>query len=210
MEENIAIMMADLSGYTALTETHGPSSAADLIDKYMEIVETCLVGDSKFVERTGDEVMIVSHSADQLLASAVLLINAISKEENFLEIHGGLHFGKVLKRKNSFFGTSINLTSRIAAKASAGCFWCSEEFTNALSGTALVKLEPKGKHSLKNISEQQEMFEVVIENKKSFFIDPICRMLILNTEKAIKHPVKEDIFFCSPSCLDIHHKKRID
>jgi class 3 adenylate cyclase len=44
MEENIAIMMADLSGYTALTETHGPSSAADLIDKYMEIVETCLVG----------------------------------------------------------------------------------------------------------------------------------------------------------------------
>ena len=209
MEENIAIMMADLSGYTALTETHGPSSAADLIDKYMEIVETCLVGDSKFVERTGDEVMIVSHSADQLLASAVLLMEAISKEENFLEVHGGLHFGKVLKRKNSFFGTTINLTSRIASKASAGCFWCSEEFTNALSGTALVKLEPKGKHSLKNISEHQEMFEVVIENKKNFFIDPICRMLILDTDKAIKHP-GEDIFFCSPSCLDIHYKKTID
>src|SRR5215203_2375514 len=165
MEENIAIMMADLSGYTALTETHGPLSAADLIDKYLEIVEGCLVGSSQLVERTGDEVMIVSHSADHLLASAVLLLKAISKEENFLEVHGGLHFGNVLKRKNSFFGTTINLTSRIAAKASPGTFWCSEEFTNALSDAALVKLEPKGKHSLKNISEQQEIFEVIIENK---------------------------------------------
>jgi class 3 adenylate cyclase len=27
MEENIAILMADLSGYTALTETHGAVSA---------------------------------------------------------------------------------------------------------------------------------------------------------------------------------------
>ncbi len=30
MERNVAILMADLSGYTALTETHGSVSAADL------------------------------------------------------------------------------------------------------------------------------------------------------------------------------------
>ena len=37
MEENIAVLMADLSGYTALTEIHGAVSAANLIDKYIEI-----------------------------------------------------------------------------------------------------------------------------------------------------------------------------
>jgi len=37
MEENIAILMADLSGYTALTETHGLSLAADLIDRYVKL-----------------------------------------------------------------------------------------------------------------------------------------------------------------------------
>ncbi|HRF16542.1 MAG TPA: hypothetical protein PK977_00190 [Chitinophagaceae bacterium] len=47
MEQKIAILMADLSGYTALTEIHGASSAADLVDKYVEIVEKCLVGDSQ-------------------------------------------------------------------------------------------------------------------------------------------------------------------
>ena len=30
--------MADLSGYTALTETHGAHSAADLVEKYIEMV----------------------------------------------------------------------------------------------------------------------------------------------------------------------------
>ena len=45
MEKNIAILMADLSGYTALTETHGSVAAADIIDRYIAIVENCLVGD---------------------------------------------------------------------------------------------------------------------------------------------------------------------
>jgi class 3 adenylate cyclase len=73
MEENIAVLMADLTGYTALTETHGAASAADLIDRYVEIVEDCLIGDSKLQERIGDEVMIVSSSADFLLSTAALI-----------------------------------------------------------------------------------------------------------------------------------------
>src|SRR6187431_177061 len=101
MEENIAILMADLSGYTALTETHGAASAADLIDRYVEIVEDCLIGDSKLQERVGDEVMIVSSSADFLLSTAALIIKKTSKEENFLQVHGGLHYGSVLKKNNS-------------------------------------------------------------------------------------------------------------
>ena len=37
MEQEIAILIADLSGYTALTEAHGAFSVADLVDKYIEI-----------------------------------------------------------------------------------------------------------------------------------------------------------------------------
>src|SRR5689334_2755708 len=105
MEENIAILMADLSGYTALTETHGAVSAADLIDRYLEIVEKCLLDDCHLYERTGDEVMIVSHSPDSLLVSAFNIMKATALEHNFLQVHGGLHYGKLLKRRNSYFGS---------------------------------------------------------------------------------------------------------
>ncbi|CAN5588343.1 hypothetical protein BH11BAC3_BH11BAC3_07110 [soil metagenome] len=206
MEENIAILMADLSGYTALTETHGSASAADLIDKYLEIVENCLVGDSKLHERTGDEVMIVSTSPDALLSSAYMIMKATSNEDNFLQVHGGLHYGKILKRRNSYFGSTINLTARIAAKANAGSFLCSEEFVNSLSDKSANKLQTRGKHSFKNVSDDMELYELVNENNKSFLIDSVCRMIILDRGKAIKHPTSADIFFCSNACLDIHLK----
>src|SRR5687767_374826 len=106
MEENIAILMADLSGYTALTEAHGSVSAADLIDRYVSIVENSLVGDSVIHERVGDEIWIVSASPDDLLATALKIGKKTSSEENFLQLHGGLHFGKALKRGNSYFGSA--------------------------------------------------------------------------------------------------------
>lgn len=208
MENTIAILMADLSGYTALTETHGSVAAADLIDKYIQIVENCLVGDSRLHERTGDEMMIVSASPDFLLATALMIAKHTSNEENFLQVHGGLHYGKVLKRADSYFGSAINLTSRIAAKANAGTYWCSEEFVNALSDRSVFTLISKGSHHFKNISDQKEIFELYIEDKKTFYIDPVCRMLILDPDNAIPHPDKADMFFCSPACLEIYTKKQ--
>lgn len=38
MEINIAILMADLSGYTAMTEIHGAESAAAMVDRYLTLV----------------------------------------------------------------------------------------------------------------------------------------------------------------------------
>ena len=203
MEENIAILMADLAGYSALTETHGAASAADLIDKYIEIVEDSLVGDSYLKERTGDEVMIVSESPDFLLATAIMIMKNTTKEENFLQVHGGLHYGSVLKRNNSYFGSTINLTARIAANASPGAFWCSGGFINALTDKSTFKLEPKGKYSFKNIKEEIEIAEVLNAPANAFIIDPVCRMLILDKALAIQHPEKMDHFFCSQAFLDI-------
>src|SRR5450432_2061274 len=97
MEQNTAILIADLSGYTALTEAHGASTAADTIDKYINIVLKSLIGNSTLHERIGDEVMVVSDSADDLINTAIMLIDNCSKENYFLQIHGGLHYGKILK-----------------------------------------------------------------------------------------------------------------
>lgn len=209
MEENIAILIADLTGYTALTETHGSVSAADLIDRFQAIIETCLVGDSRVHERTGDEVMIISKSADFLLSTALMMIKKTSIEENFLQIHGGLHYGKILIRNNSYFGTTINLASRIASKAEPGIFWCSEEFVNSLNDKSLTTFHSKGKHAFKNINEEKEMFKISPELENLFFVDPVCRMLLLNTDNAVKHPESNEIFFCSTDCLNIYSKSEL-
>lgn len=204
MEKNMAILMADLSGYTALTETHGSVAAADIIDRYVAIVEKCLVGDSRVHERTGDELMIVSASPDFLLATALIMGKNTSSEENFLLVHGGLHYGKVLERGNSYFGSAINTTSRIAAKANAGTYWCSEEFIDALTDKSVFNTVSKGNHFFKNIKKEKEVFEICMEDRQVFYIDPVCRMLILDPKNAIPHPTDRDQYFCSPDCLEIY------
>ena len=209
MEENIAILMADLSGYTALKETHGSVSAADLIDKYVSIAENCLVGDCTLHERVGDEIIIISSSPDHLMATALMIGSYTSNEENFLQVHGGLHYGKVLKRGNSFFGSAINLTSRIAAKAKAGTFLCSDEFVNALTDRSAFSLTSKGNHSFKNVNKEKEVFEIGIEIKNGFYIDPVCRMLILDPQNAIYHPHEDEIYFCSSQCLELYRENHL-
>jgi adenylate cyclase len=206
MEQNIAILIADLSGYTALTERHGPSAAADIVDRFLDITEDCLAGDSKLHQRVGDEVMIVSTTADQLMSTALLLIQSCSKEHHFLQLHGGLHYGKVLKRNDHYYGSPLNLTSRIANKANKGTFWCSSEFKNQLSNKVPFAFSSKGKQNFKNVSEDIEVFEVTLENTNPVPIDPVCRMLIHKMENAIPHPYEKNIFFCSADCLDIYAK----
>ncbi|MGZ4049308.1 MAG: adenylate/guanylate cyclase domain-containing protein [Bacteroidia bacterium] len=207
MEQSLAILIADLSGYTALTETHGPETAADMVDIFVKIVGNCLVGDTVLHQRVGDEVMIVSNSPDELLSTAIMLIQNCYKQHRFLQLHGGLHYGKVLKRNSHYFGSPVNLTSRIAGEANRGTFWCSSEFIKALLNPGIFRFQSKGKHNFKNVSEEIEVFELVIENTGFFYVDPVCRMLIHKKENAVPHPNDSNIFFCSTNCRDIYLRK---
>lgn len=204
MEQDIAILIADLSGYTALTEIHGSLSAADLIDKYVDIVNASLIGDSRLQERVGDEVMIVSTSADYLLGTAELLLQTTQEEYNFLEVHGALHYGKLLRRSNSYFGSALNLTARIASQAGAGTFLCSEEFLNAISDKSMHKFIPKGKYNFKNVKDEKEVYEISLLKPTHLYIDPICRMIVNKEATSFTHPDKSDILFCSKHCLEIY------
>lgn len=208
MEKHLAILIADLSGYTALTEAHGAISAADVIQRFLEIVRDSLAGDSRLHQRRGDEVMIVSESADNLLSTALLLIKNSAGESNFLLMHGGLHYGPVLERDNEYFGSVVNFAARIAGKAGAGSFWCSKEFRDATKNQSLCTFEPKGMHELKNIPEEKEIFQVVTNERNFFTIDPVCRMLILSKQKAVPHPREAGVFFCSENCLNIYESKK--
>ena len=200
---NVAILMADLSGYSALTETHGPVTAADLIDNYISLAENCLVGDCRLHQQTGDEIMFISDSPDVMLATAKQLAAHTAKVEYFLQVHGGLHYGTVLKRGSNYFGTTVNLTARIAAKAAAGKFYCSAEFINSITDKSTCIFQSKGNYPLKNISEEKELFELNMDKINTNYIDPVCRMLILQPANAFRHP-NEEIYFCSSQCLNVY------
>lgn len=52
-EIEVVILIADLCGYTALTEAHGNVQAANAVTRYAEIARAALAPGVRLVERVG-------------------------------------------------------------------------------------------------------------------------------------------------------------
>ena len=63
------------------------------------------------------------------------------------------------------------------------------------------RFQSRGMFAFKNLSEEKEVFEVIAPKDGFLQVDPVCRMLILSEDKAIRHPEIPTLFFCSESCL---------
>lgn len=201
MEKKLAILVADLAGYTALTEAHGSFSAAEIVDRYVQIVSKSLTGSSRLVERVGDEVIIIADSATDLVSTALNLCQLARVENNFLIIHAGLHVGNLLERNGSFFGTAINLASRIASYSKRGQLLCSANFIKEVIHSSMLEYRSIGEVSFKNLREKVEIFEIIVECQLSAPpIDPVCRMTVLTQEAITWQHGGKVYYFCSQEC----------
>ena len=179
-EIEVVFVMADLSGFTALTEAHGSLRAADLVGRYLELVRNALAPGVRLVERVGDEVMLVAAEAAPALGTALALRRAIEREPEFPLVRAGIHGGRVVERGDEYFGTPLNVTARVTAHARAGQLLCTAPIATAARGREGVELRALGPVRFKNVAGPVEVFEVVAlgEAVVPAAIDPVCRMQV--------------------------------
>lgn len=205
MEKEIAILMADLTGYTAMTDVHGGASAARIVNKYLEIVNAACFGSTKLQQRVGDQVVIIAENAIDLIAT-VNQINLLTMEEHhFLSIHAGMHFGSVFIENENLFGSTINVASRIMNLACRGQILCSAPFVSRVPQLQRNQFKSIGHHRLKNVLEEVELFELFPGPiNVALHVDPVCHMHV-EPEKAQRSCVYNGtiFYFCSDQCLNL-------
>lgn len=203
MEKDLAILMADLTGYTAMTDIHGGASASKIVNKYMELVQQSLFGSTQVMQRIGDQVVMISDVPVDLVVTAKKLIT-IAHEHHFLSIHMGIHYGSILIDNGNLFGSPINVASRIMNLANRGQILCSAAYVGELPVGGDFKFVSIGKHKLKNVLSHIEIYELGTTQSNPFHIDPVCHMLV--------DPAKEDHIvtyqnetfrFCSSHCMTL-------
>jgi class 3 adenylate cyclase len=195
--------IADLSGYTALSEAHGNISAANVIARYIEIVDELLPPDNQLVERVGDEVLIVSANAVSVIQTVIKLRDTIEQEPLFPSVHAGIHAGMTLKQGGRYFGSALNLTSRVAAHARAGQILCTERVITLAGDLNNLVYRSLGLASFKNIIDPIEIFEVVTGDRRNEInqFDPVCRMQVKQDTAPAKLPYQgKTHYFCSFDC----------
>lgn len=205
-EIEIALLIADLSGYTALTEAHGNISAADAVTRYVEIVHEVLQPSARLVERVGDEVLIAADEAASLVQAAISLRETIELEPLFPTMHAGIHAGRVLQKGGHYFGKALNLASRVAAHARGNQVLCTKQVVTTASDVENVEYRALGLTFFKHIPDPVAIYEVVAGHQgvETNIIDPVCRMQVRHDTAPARLPFGEKTYyFCSFDCVKI-------
>lgn len=205
MEKEIAILMADLTGYTAMTDVHGGASAARIVTKYMEIVNRACSGTAMVTERIGDQVVIVADEPVDLILTATKIALGTYEEHHFLSIHAGMHLGPVFIQNNTFFGSTINVASRIMNIASRGQVLCSASFLSRVPASYKSQFNNVGIRRLKNVMDEIELFELLPDAKNTLLdVDPVCHMHVGSYKSSdfCEHEGRT-YHFCSERCMHL-------
>jgi adenylate cyclase len=207
MEKNAAVLMADLTGYTAMTDVHGGASAAMLVNKYMDLVDKALAGKTKVIQRVGDQIVLLADDPNDVVETAKTLHTRIHSEHHFLAIHAAIHFGSVFVEKGNLFGSTINIASRIMNMAEKGHILCSSHLIEKIQAEKHPH-KHLGKFSFKNVMDEVSVYELITEMQPRHFIDPVCHMQIdpARTEYSYLYNNNE-YHFCSARCQYIFQSK---
>jgi len=179
-ELDLALLFADLSGYTALTEVHGALTASGIVLQFCRLAQASLEPGVKFINSIGDDVFCAGEATLAVVRSALKLRDTAEHEPYFPRIRMGIHRGRVIERQGRLFGSPINLTSRLADEARGGQILCSAPIAESVGVLAEIEVRPAGERHFKNVARPVCVFELVrlATARVPSVIDPVCRMQI--------------------------------
>jgi class 3 adenylate cyclase/YHS domain-containing protein len=196
-------VIADLAGYTALTEAHGGAEAAKTIARYTELASSALTPGVRVAEGVGDQLLLVSNDPCSAVTTAVRLRHAIGREPLFLGVRIGIDAGEALEENGRYFGSALNIAARVAAHAHGGQILCTAHVVSALRGLAGVRCASLGPAKFKNVSEPIDLFEVISEDDTGAVVDPVCHMHVEAATAPARLPFDDTTyFFCSFQCAE--------
>jgi adenylate cyclase len=153
-----AMCFLDLVGYTRLTEERGDQAAAELAATL-----AVLVGKSAReyrgapVKWLGDGVMFHFQDPTGAVLGALRMVDELPPA-GLPPAHVGVAAGPVVQQGGDYFGRTVNLTARIAARAAAGQVLVSRSVVEATApdGVAFAELDAL---RLKGIADPVRVFE---------------------------------------------------
>jgi adenylate cyclase len=202
---NQTFLFADLAGFTALTEVHGDEHAADLVEAFCAELRPLLREHAaEQVKVIGDAVMVRSADAAEAVRLGLRLAREVGGRHRFPAVRVGVHTGPAVERRRDWFGSTINLASRVSEAASGGEVLLTAATREAASEPEGVRLRRVGTREFKNVTAPVELFAAELPDEHlagRLVTDPVCRMA-LDPSRSPEHISYRgsEYCFCSAAC----------
>jgi len=155
-----AILLADVSGSTALYRSHGDERASKLVFECVEgMQKIATIHGGEFVRSKGDDVLCLFESADSAINAAGDMMTHGARGE--VSLHAGLHWGLVVYRGTELFGDAINIAARLSSQAKENEVLMSRTLVNYTKSVDRNTLRSLGEHSLRGINMPTEIFALM-------------------------------------------------
>ena len=117
----VAVLMADISGSSALYDNVGDADALRQVGICLDNMAAIVADEGGTVIRSkGDDVLaIFTDPVAALEASRAILALKITGQ-TALAIHVGATFGNVIRARDDIFGDSVNTAARLSSMAKSG------------------------------------------------------------------------------------------
>ena len=183
-EQDVSVLFLDIESYTKICERLGDEEVNDIIEKHFSAFMDAIYANNGDVNETaGDGLMVLFMDEDDVQNALGAVRTALKIREDTikigqecsslyrpLEINMGINSGAAFVGATKFDsytgsrwtytarGSITNVASRIGAQAKGGKIFLSA--TTATRVKDQFPLSPLGKFSLKNVSEEVEIYEI--------------------------------------------------
>jgi adenylate cyclase len=147
-----AIVFVDVSGYTSLAEKSGDEAAAHSAARFASLVDD--IGSAHgghLVKLLGDGAMLAFPSAASAVRCGFELI-ARARQEGLPPLHIGVDAGAVVRRDGDYFGSVVNIASRVADRAGPGQLLVTDKVVSACDDEHDLRFTVTGPAVLKNVA----------------------------------------------------------
>lgn len=120
VQAEVAILYADIVGFTELTERLGDARAFAVMQRYLDLLRGCAKEHGgREIELRGDACLLAFDEAEHALECAVALQRGLAEQRRSDPEHGvgvriGLHVGRPIPHDGGFFGRDVILAARLS------------------------------------------------------------------------------------------------
>ena len=118
--QEVAVGFVDLVGFTKLGERLDVGQIGELSGRLTELATSIAKSPVRLVKTIGDAAMLVSPSSHELLGAVVDLVEAIEEDDALPSAKAGAAWGQAIPRGGDWYGSPVNLASRITDAARPG------------------------------------------------------------------------------------------
>ena len=155
---DISVAFADLVGFTRLGEAVPPEELESLASRLSNLARDVVAPPVRFIKTIGDAVMFVSTDPVPLLRTALALLAAAEKFHDFPQLRVGIASGRAVSRAGDWFGSPVNVASRVTGAARPGAVLVSESARDAIASAEGFDWSFAGARHLKGVKGEVKLY----------------------------------------------------